>query len=172
MSFLVKYITRFTEDCFASIVAVMFIMDAFKSTIGIYSEYPTKIGNKFFEKSLDFECICNKTTNSSFIIDKKIMFQNLNETLSNDIIDDNGFVVGCSLNGTEFKCKELGPEKLYPDIFVFSLLLFLLTFSVCLILKNIRDKNYFPKKVFSCTFDLVVAIYNIELAILFIRFDK
>ena len=32
LSFLVKYITRFTEDSFAALVAIIFIIDAFKST--------------------------------------------------------------------------------------------------------------------------------------------
>ena len=32
LSFLVKYITRFTEDSFAALIAIIFIIDAFKST--------------------------------------------------------------------------------------------------------------------------------------------
>ena len=35
LSFLVKYITRFTEDCFATLVAIIFIIDAIKSTIAL-----------------------------------------------------------------------------------------------------------------------------------------
>lgn len=33
LSFLVKYITRFTEDCFATLVAIVFIFDAVKSVL-------------------------------------------------------------------------------------------------------------------------------------------
>jgi hypothetical protein len=121
LSFLVKYITRFTEDCFASLVAIMFIIDAIKSTISIYSEYPTKIGNKLFKTQMttNNECICNNTLNST---DK---------------------IKNCFINGTSIACN----EKLYPDIFLFSILLFITTFSICLILKNFRQKNYFPAKV-------------------------
>lgn len=35
LSFLVKYITRFTEDCFATLVAIIFIIDAIKSTLSL-----------------------------------------------------------------------------------------------------------------------------------------
>jgi hypothetical protein len=99
----------------------MFIIDAIKSTISIYSEYPTKIGNKLFKTQMttNNECICNNTINST-------------DRIKN-----------CFINGTSIACN----EKLYPDIFLFSILLFITTFSICLILKNFRQKNYFPAKV-------------------------
>lgn len=49
LSFLVKYITRFTEDCFATLVAIIFIIDAIKSTIGL--------------RKLDDDYMPNKTAN-------------------------------------------------------------------------------------------------------------
>ena len=46
LSFLVKYITRFTEDSFATLVAVIFIIDAVKSTIGLrHSDVVAKKNN-------------------------------------------------------------------------------------------------------------------------------
>lgn len=44
LSFLVKYITRFTEDCFATLVAIIFIIDAIKSTFGL-RKAPNNIAN-------------------------------------------------------------------------------------------------------------------------------
>ena len=136
LSFLVKYITRFTEDCFASIVAVMFIMDAIKSTFSIFLDYPTKIDNKIFRiftKKTDIECNC--TTNSSYI----------SGNFSEGMLNNNAS--GCLVDGIYMKCKEFEPEKQYPDIFMFSLLLFIFTFTTCLILRDFRDKIFFPKKV-------------------------
>jgi hypothetical protein len=43
LSFLVKYITRFTEDCFASLVAIIFVMDAIKSTLKLRSSSSIKM---------------------------------------------------------------------------------------------------------------------------------
>jgi MFS superfamily sulfate permease-like transporter len=39
LSFLVKYITRFTEDSFAALVAIIFIIDAFKSVLQLHPSY-------------------------------------------------------------------------------------------------------------------------------------
>ena len=134
LSFLVKYITRFTEDCFASLVAIMFIIDAIKSTIGIYADYPTRIGNNklFNNQQSSNECLCNNTANN----------------LTNDTFINNNTITGldgCTINGTFVTCKAAG--KLYPDVFIFSILLFITTFSICLILKSFRGKSYFPAKV-------------------------
>lgn len=37
LSALVRYITRFTEESFASLIAVIFIVEAFKKTLGMMS---------------------------------------------------------------------------------------------------------------------------------------
>lgn len=162
LSFLVKYITRFTEDCFAAIVAVMFIMDAIKSTFGIFLDYPTKIDSKIytmFTKKVDFECICNSTTNSSYLSRNfsEIMFSYENSSFKSTI-DDDGLVSGCSVDGVYVECKQFGPEKQYPDIFMFSLLLFTITFISCLILRNFRDGIIFPKKARQIISDFSVLI--------------
>jgi MFS superfamily sulfate permease-like transporter len=39
LSFLVKYITRFTEDSFAALVAIIFIIDAFRSVLQLHPSY-------------------------------------------------------------------------------------------------------------------------------------
>jgi hypothetical protein len=168
LSFLVKYITRFTEDCFAAIVAVMFIMDAIKSTFGIFLDYPTKIDSKIytmFNKKIDFECICNSTTNSSYLSRNfsEIMLIYENSSFKSTI-DDDGLVSGCSLDGVFVECKQFGPVKQYPDIFMFSLLLFTITFISCLILRNFRDGIFFPKKVIQLLFKkLTYYIYTVTL---------
>ncbi|CAL1547649.1 unnamed protein product [Lymnaea stagnalis] len=43
LSFLVKYITRFTEECFASLIAIIFIAEAFTKLIGILKEAPVNL---------------------------------------------------------------------------------------------------------------------------------
>ncbi|CAF0740412.1 unnamed protein product [Brachionus calyciflorus] len=48
LSFLVKYITRFTEDCFATLVAIVFIIDAVRSVMKLRKQKP-KILNKITE---------------------------------------------------------------------------------------------------------------------------
>lgn len=61
LSFLVKYITRFTEDSFAALVAIIFIIDAIKSTyklkygpkkIGIQPDFNSTMNGTIFESDL------------------------------------------------------------------------------------------------------------------------
>ena len=40
LSALVKYITRFTEESFATLIAVIFIVEAFKKLFSIQTDYP------------------------------------------------------------------------------------------------------------------------------------
>ena len=131
LSFLVKYITRFTEDCFAGLVAIMFIMDAIQNTF--------KTGKKIDpnEANLEFKCNCleqksssvNYTSMTKTIVDK----YNLSDALTE-----------CTSQAKLFSCEKNGFTS---DIFYFSLILFMLTFIVCMMLKNFRDKAYLPSKV-------------------------
>jgi hypothetical protein len=47
LSFMVKYITRFTEDCFATLVAIIFIIDALKSTANLRKAGKSKVLTAF-----------------------------------------------------------------------------------------------------------------------------
>ena len=132
LSFLVKYITRFTEDCFASLVAILFIIDAIQNTF--------KIGKKINkdERNLEFKCNCYEynstlTNNNNLTTDAIVNKYNLSETMNN-----------CISQSKVFSCAKNG---LTPDIYYFSLILFLLTFIVCMMLKSFRDKSYLPTKV-------------------------
>lgn len=99
LSFLVKYITRFTEDSFATLVAVIFIIDALKSTLHL-KDLPDEI-----------KPLINST--------------NINDTIN-------------------YEYEIAAHERNY----FFSILLFLLTFFVCITLKQFRNKPYLPSKVF------------------------
>jgi hypothetical protein len=138
LSFLVKFITRFTEDCFATLVALMFIIDAVKSTLKIYLKYPAKI-NYYIIFNNESECICNITKNGNSTSDSKVFLQPNGTNVTKE---------GCFINEKFVDCKNLSKtNEFIPDVFFFSLLLFFLTFTICLLFKNFRNKNYFPSKV-------------------------
>jgi len=44
LSFLVRYITRFTEESFAVLISIIFIYEAFSKVIAIYGDYPVDRG--------------------------------------------------------------------------------------------------------------------------------
>ena len=55
LSALVRYITRFTEESFAILIALIFIIEAFKKLIHIVDEVPV---NLHPDIPLDYNCTC------------------------------------------------------------------------------------------------------------------
>jgi hypothetical protein len=58
LSALVRYITRFTEESFAMLIAIIFIYEAFKKLFEINDHKPV---NLHPGKPLDYTCTCNLT---------------------------------------------------------------------------------------------------------------
>lgn len=55
LSALVRYITRFTEEAFAALIALIFIVEAFKKLFHILDERPV---NMDISAPLDYNCTC------------------------------------------------------------------------------------------------------------------
>jgi len=67
LSALVRYITRFTEESFAILIALIFIIEAFKKLIFILDDDPVNLNPGV---PLDYNCTClppalNDTSSSS-----------------------------------------------------------------------------------------------------------
>ncbi len=138
LSFLVKYITRFTEDCFASLVALIFILDAIREILALRKKFPINYQPNL---PLDYSCLCfgfNKTIlNNTDFINYLSNTTTLNGTLKQQCKIAGGF-----LNGTG--CD----TPIYsPNVFFFSVLLFIFTFFICLGLQEFRHSAFFPTKV-------------------------
>jgi hypothetical protein len=134
LSFLVKYITRFTEDCFATLVAIIFIIDAIKSTVNL------RHGKK-----------AKAAIVSSPLLDNDTFFADDDES-------NFTFTTAAAVPYDTTKSPlQVSYEKVTNDaVFFFSVLLFLLTFFVCMSLKAFRDKPFLPSKV-SLVFYLLTA---------------
>ena len=158
LSFLVKYITRFTEDCFASLVAFIFIYDAIREILKIRKLYPV---NYRPDVLLDYSCSClftdigeNETSlNDTIMVDYLFHGLNLNKTSQVACIKAGGFVTGSGCFTPVY----------HADIFFFSVLLFVFTFLICMILKEFRHSLFFSSKVRERANDLG----KFELGILF-----
>lgn len=142
LSFLVKYITRFTEDCFASLVAFIFIYDAIREVLKIRKLYPVNYRPHVL---LDYSCSCtftdigeNETSiNDTVMIDYLFHGENLNKTSQLVCIQAGGFVTGSGCYTPVY----------HADIFFFSVLLFVFTFFICMTLKESRNSAFFSSKV-------------------------
>ena len=62
LSALVRYITRFTEESFASLIALIFIVEAFKKLFAILYKNPV---NQHPEMDLIYDCYCGPKNTSN-----------------------------------------------------------------------------------------------------------
>jgi hypothetical protein len=147
LSALVRYITRFTEESFACLIALIFIYEAFKKTYEIESEAPVQ----FSPRSNDVDCLC--------IIYNSSNSNQLAESLKHAGTGLTSMNVSTSLNSStglesaaESQCSKLGgtitgetcQDNYVPDVFFFSVILFLGTYFLATILVNFRHSLFFP----------------------------
>lgn len=61
LSFLVRYITRFTEESFAVLISLIFIYEAFSKVAAIYDDYPVGVGYTTGRHNVRL-CLCVQPT--------------------------------------------------------------------------------------------------------------
>uniref|UniRef100_A0A803YPV5 Anion exchange protein n=1 Tax=Meleagris gallopavo TaxID=9103 RepID=A0A803YPV5_MELGA len=134
-SFIIKYITRFTEEGFSTLISFIFIYDAIKKMIGAFKYYPI---------------------NSDFKPDYVTMYKC--ECVAPDPGEYKPFSAldGDALDWTQLSKKEclkyggslVGKScKFVPDLALMSFILFFGTYSMTLTLKKFKFSRYFPTKV-------------------------
>ncbi|KAJ2944546.1 hypothetical protein O0L34_g3894 [Tuta absoluta] len=147
-SALVCYITRFTEENFATLIAFIFIYKAVENVISIGKKYPLKTRP---DEVLNYECYCLPSNYSRVpdhfnwtAVDKESC-QFFNGTLAGG---------GCD-------------TKVYvPDVFLMSIILFLGTFIISVILKDFKNSLFFPSKVRQVISDFSVIIAILSMSFL------
>lgn len=192
LSALVRYITRFTEESFASLIAIIFIVEAFKKLFGILKDCPI---NTDPDAVLNYTCEClapnvttvqpnltevSVSTNSSSLAGTIYSFlidYNINKTSS----DYTGFAVDridtsdidwSAVNIT--KCAAMGGDPItvgcdtphyVPDAFFLSILLFLGTFTLAYMLKEVKTSSFFPTYVRQTMSDFAVLIAIVSMVV-------
>ncbi|XP_064233902.1 electrogenic sodium bicarbonate cotransporter 4 isoform X3 [Aotus nancymaae] len=122
-SFIIKYITRFTEEGFSTLISFIFIYDAIKKMIGAFKYYPINVDFKpNFITTYKCECVAPDTALDWSLLSKK------------ECLSYGGRLLGNS-------CKFI------PDLALMSFILFFGTYSMTLTLKKFKFSRYFPTKV-------------------------
>ncbi|NXB04586.1 S4A5 protein, partial [Cnemophilus loriae] len=150
-SFIIKYITRFTEEGFSTLISFIFIYDAIKKMIGAFKYYP--INSDFkpdYVTMYKCECVAPDPANAtSFDASAPVAPNTTNVSLSNAINLT-------ALDWTQLSKKEclryggslVGKScKFVPDLALMSFILFFGTYSMTLTLKKFKFSRYFPTKV-------------------------
>lgn len=153
LSSLVRYITRFTEDSFACLIALIFIYQAFLKTFEIADTAPVQINVNTVKDSF---CICalpNSTITDSdgngtltrtlptILSLIKTVPLNYSEGRQNNNTD---VFQQCTANGGILLGDGCESSKYVPDVFFFSLILFVGTFSLSTALVKFRNSLFFP----------------------------
>ncbi|XP_076368685.1 sodium-driven chloride bicarbonate exchanger-like isoform X3 [Tachypleus tridentatus] len=141
-SALVCYITRFTEENFATLISMIFIYKAIEKVLHINHDYPFETHTTSL---VNQSCYCAPSENSSIIGQPLVNWSSLST-------DECGYY-----NGT-LEGDGCTPHKYVPDVFLFSIILFLGTFTLSVILKDFKFTSFFPSKIRAVISDFAVVI--------------
>jgi sodium bicarbonate cotransporter 8/sodium bicarbonate transporter 10 len=152
LSACVKYITRFTEDSFATLIAIIFIVEAFKKLFEIGTNYPV---NYHPGDPIPDICSCNAmcNTNVTEVISGLASGASTNYTCggTENFTTSNITVKWAGLS--ESSCGDFGgswicvPKQYTGDVFFLSCILFAGTFGITVSLISFKSSSLFPNVV-------------------------
>ncbi|XP_026831211.1 electroneutral sodium bicarbonate exchanger 1 isoform X14 [Ooceraea biroi] len=145
----VCYITRFTEENFATLIAFIFIYKAIENVLSIGKKYPVDTHSN---EMLSYNCWCkppNITLPSSY---DHVNWTSLDKTTCEN---HNGTMMGDGCSVTQY----------VPNVFLMSIILFMGTFLLSVQLKNFKNALFFPSKVRQVVSDfaVIIAIFSMSL---------
>ncbi|TNM92059.1 hypothetical protein fugu_019071 [Takifugu bimaculatus] len=134
-SYIIKYITRFTEEGFSSLISFIFISDAIKKMVGALKYYPINRGFKP-DYITSYKCDCVPPDQAPLSDDNMTLLFNLtdwSQMSKKECVKNGGLLVGNA-------CKYV------PDLALMSFILFFGTYSMTVSLKKFKFSRYFPTK--------------------------
>ncbi|XP_064828379.1 electrogenic sodium bicarbonate cotransporter 4-like isoform X2 [Oncorhynchus masou masou] len=157
-SYIIKYITRFTEEGFSSLISFIFISDAIKKMVGSFKYYPI---NRVFKPDYvtTYRCECIAPDQAA------AMAFNVSVPLADDNMTDLYNITGLDWSQLSKKeCVKYGGAllgnacKYVPDLALISFILFFGTYSMTVSLKKFKTSRYFPTKCRSLVGDFSIII--------------
>uniref|UniRef100_A0A8C6L7R5 Anion exchange protein n=1 Tax=Nothobranchius furzeri TaxID=105023 RepID=A0A8C6L7R5_NOTFU len=137
-SYIIKYMTRFTEEGFSSLISFIFISDAIKKMVGCFNYYPINRGFKP-DYITSYKCECIAPDQAPLADDNMTLLFNLTDLDWSQLSKKECLKYGGSLVGNS--CKYV------PDLALMSFILFFGTYSMTLSLKKFKFSRYFPTKM-------------------------
>uniref|UniRef100_A0A8C1IZY9 Anion exchange protein n=1 Tax=Cyprinus carpio TaxID=7962 RepID=A0A8C1IZY9_CYPCA len=161
-SYIIKYMTRFTEEGFSSLISFIFISDALKKMMSIFNYYPI---NRDFKPDYitSYRCDCQAPDQVSPLV------LNTSSPLGLENFSDYSMFNFSALDWNQLSKKEclwfggslVGKScKYIPDLAMLSFILFFGTYSMTISLKKFKASRYFPTKcrTFIADFAIIVSI--------------
>ncbi|CAN9498344.1 unnamed protein product [Ophioblennius macclurei] len=162
-SSLVCYITRFTEEAFASLICIIFIYEALEKLLHLGVHYPINKNNNL-QKLTQYSCACVEPTHPSnetlrFWEERNITASEVNWTMLE--------VKECEMLHGEFEGSACGPHGPYiPDVLFWCVVLFFSTVFMSAFLKEFKTSRYFPTKVRAIISDFAVFITILSMVLI------
>ncbi|XP_053600997.1 sodium-driven chloride bicarbonate exchanger isoform X4 [Plodia interpunctella] len=144
----VCYITRFTEENFATLIAFIFIYKAVENVISIGKKYPLKTRP---DEVLNYECYCLPTN-----------YSRVPEHFNWTTVDK----ASCQLYNGTLAGGGCDTKVYVPDVYLMSIILFLGTFIISVILKDFKNSLFFPSKIRQVISDFSVIIAILSMSFL------
>ncbi|XP_076006930.1 electrogenic sodium bicarbonate cotransporter 4 [Genypterus blacodes] len=147
-SYIIKYMTRFTEEGFSSLISFIFISDAIKKMVGSFKYYPINTDFKP-DYITSYKCECLAPDAMAAMIFKGLV----------PIPDNSSIVSGLNVTALDWnqlskkECLKYGGSlvgnscKYVPDLALISFILFFGTYSMTVSLKKFKFSRYFPTKL-------------------------
>ncbi|XP_034452293.1 electrogenic sodium bicarbonate cotransporter 4 [Hippoglossus hippoglossus] len=138
-SYIIKYMTRFTEEGFSSLISFIFISDAIKKMVGSFKYYPINTDFKpDYITTYKCECLAPDPVpmpdNSSSVSGLNVTAMDWSQLSKKECVKYGGSLVGKT-------CKYV------PDLALMSFILFFGTYSMTVSLKKFKFSRYFPTKL-------------------------
>ncbi|KAI4889670.1 hypothetical protein NFI96_011021 [Prochilodus magdalenae] len=184
-SSLVCYITRFTEEAFASLICIIFIYEALEKLIHLGETYPINMNNNL-DKLTTYSCACIEPVNPSnatlqyweqnnitaseiyweaLEVQCSVYTENTKHNIIPNFIEhhllslsyEHKFLFDCIEKKGVFVGSACGPHGPYiPDVLFWSVVLFFSTVAMSAFLKEFKTSRYFPTKVRAIISDFAV----------------
>ncbi|KAK9537559.1 hypothetical protein VZT92_005165 [Zoarces viviparus] len=152
-SSLVCYITRFTEEAFASLICIIFIYEALEKLVHLGDHYPFNKNNNL-DKLTMYSCSCVEPSDPS---NATVKYWETTNVTASEIYWEALETKDCIEKRGEFMGSACGPNGPYvPDVLFWCVLLFFSTVLMSAFLKEFKFSNYFPTKVRSIISDFAV----------------
>uniref|UniRef100_A0A2K6BDK9 Anion exchange protein n=1 Tax=Macaca nemestrina TaxID=9545 RepID=A0A2K6BDK9_MACNE len=152
-SSLVCYITRFTEEAFASLICIIFIYEAIEKLIHLAETYPIHMHSQLDHLSL-YYCRCTLPENPN---NHTLQYWKDHNIVTAEVHWANLTVSECQEMHGEFMGSACGHHGPYtPDVLFWSCILFFTTFILSSTLKTFKTSRYFPTRVRSMVSDFAV----------------
>ncbi|KAK2587115.1 hypothetical protein KPH14_002879 [Odynerus spinipes] len=144
----VCYITRFTEENFATLIAFIFIYKAVENVLSIGKKFPV---NTHAGDSLAYDCWCKPPNDSASYGYENVNWTTLDRTTCQNY---NGTLIGDGCNVPQY----------VPDVFLMSIILFMGTFLLSVELKDFKNALFFPSNVRQVVSDfaVIIAIFSMS----------